>query len=131
MTAIHPNLNFDGKCEAAFDFYKSVFGGDFTSKMKFKEMPSPQLPPTEREKIMHIELPIGKGFILMGSDTPEHMGKLTQGNNFTIAIIPESEKEATRLFNGLSAGGEVTMPLNKTFWNAYFGMFTDKFGIHW
>jgi PhnB protein len=137
MKAVNPYLNFGGNCEEAFEFYRSIFGGEFLTVMRFKDVPaeeldeSHQLPESEGEKIMHIALPIGKGTVLMGSDTPESMGAVTSGTNFSLSISTDSEAEATGLFNGLSAGGQVTMPLDKTFWGAYFGMVTDRFGVHW
>ena len=132
MAAVNPYLNFNGKTEEAFNFYKSVFGGDFLTVMRFKDMPAEyQSSKEEGQKIMHIALPIGQGSILMGSDVPDAMEKVNAGNNVQIAIAATSEKEAETLFNGLSAGGKVTMPLDKAFWGAYFGMFTDKFGVLW
>jgi len=133
MATINPYLTFNGNCEEAFTFYKSVFGGDFPYVGRYKDMPSENpLPETEREKIMHISLPISQETVLMGSDSSEAFGQATQpGNNFSISINAGSEAEATRIFEGLSAGGTVKMPLNKTFWGALFGMFTDKFGIYW
>ena len=137
MKAVNPYLNFGGNCEEAFEFYKSVFGGEFVTVMRFKDVPSEvldenhQLPASEAEKIMHIALPIGPGTILMGSDTPAAMGPVTAGTNFSISISTDSQAEATELFSGLSAGGQVTMPLDKTFWGAYFGMATDKFDVQW
>jgi len=132
MAAINPYLNFDGNCEKAFNFYKSVFGGEFLTLMRFKDVPPEvHFPESEGEKIMHVALPIGQGTVLMGSDTPAAMGPTTTGNNVYISINAESEAEAAKLFKGLSAGGQVTMPLEKAFWGAYFGMFTDKFGIQW
>jgi PhnB protein len=132
MAAINPYLNFSGNCEEAFNFYKSVFGGEFLTKMRFKEAPAEyQMAENEGEKIMHVALPIGQGTILMGSDRPSAMGPTTNGNNYSISINTTSEQEAAKLFQGLSAGGQVTMPLEKAFWGAYFGMFTDKFGIQW
>ena len=132
MAAVNPYLTFDSSCEAAFTFYKSVFGGEFLTIMRFKDAPSDQaLPENEGKKIMHVALPIGKGSILMGSDRLAMHGPATKGDNFSIAIGAESEEEAKKLFNGLSSGGKVTMPLDKTFWGAYFGMFTDQFGINW
>jgi PhnB protein len=135
MPAIQPYVNFTGNCEEAFNFYKSVFGGEFIMISRYKDMP-----PTEGghgsevdgEKIMHVSLPIGKDSWLMGSDVGGDWAKHTvQGNNIQLSINADSEEEAARLFNGLSAGGRVNMPLEKTFWGAYFGMFTDKFGINW
>lgn len=135
MTHLNPYLTFLGDCEAAFDFYKSVFGGDFSYVGRFKEMP-PQpgvtLSVEEGEKIMHISLPITKDVTLMGSDTGgEWAPQTTVGNNITLSITAESREENERLFNALSQGGKVTMPLADTFWGDYFGMCTDKFGINW
>ncbi len=132
MTALNPYLHFDGSCEEAFEFYKSVFGGEFQTVMRFKEAP-PEVgfPESEGEKIMHISLPIGPETVLMGSDVPAAMGSTTTGNNVSISIDTDSHDEATHLFNGLSAGGQVTMPFDKAFWGGYFGMVTDKFGIQW
>jgi PhnB protein len=132
MATINPYLNFDGNCEEAFEFYRSVFGGEFLAQMRFKDVPPEiALPESEGEKIMHIALPVGQGTILMGSDTPAEMGPTQNGNNYYISISAASKAEATSLFKGLSAGGQVTMPLEKAFWGSYFGMFTDKFGIQW
>ncbi|MFL5730987.1 MAG: VOC family protein [Cytophagaceae bacterium] len=135
-TTISPYINFNGNCEDAFNFYKSVFGGEFAMVSRFNSAPSmpdqPSIPESEGNKIMHISLPISQETILMGSDTSEAFGHVsTPGNNFSISINTVSENEADRLFNGLSAGGEVTMPISKTFWGSYFGMLIDKFGIHW
>ena len=132
MAAVQCYLNFSGNCEEVFNFYKSVFGGEFQYLGRFSEMPAETpMPEEEGRKIMHVSLPIGNGTTLMGSDRPASMGAVTEGNNFAVSISTDSEEEADRLFNGLSAGGQVTMPLQKTFWGAYFGMFTDKFGIQW
>jgi PhnB protein len=134
MATTNTYLNFNGNCEEAFTFYKSVFGGEFTYIGKFGDMPPQEgytLPETERNKVMHVSLPIGSS-ILMGSDTG---GAWTQefieGNNFSISITADSTAEADRLFNGLSADGKITMPMEHTFWGDYFGMFTDKFGVNW
>lgn len=133
MATINPYLNFEGNTEEAFNFYKSVFGGEFTTMLRFKDSPEAgRVSPAESNKIMHVALPIGKGNTLMGTDAVESMGhKLTTGNNFSLSLSPESEEETTRLFNDLSAGGKIEVPLDKASWGAYFGMFTDKFGIHW
>jgi PhnB protein len=133
MPTINPYLNFNGNTEEAFNFYKSVFGGEFITLMRFKDAPeADKIPAGDQEKIMHVSLPIGKGNVLMATDALESCGhSLTPGNNFYISINADSEEEADRLFNGLSAGGLVTMALHKAFWGAYFGMFTDKFGIQW
>jgi len=137
MATVNVCLTFNGNCEEAFLFYQSVFGGEFPYIGRFNEMPQndPNCPPMSEEdgkKIMHVTLPISKETCLMGSDTfgdfsPPHI----QGNNFSISINTNSTAEADNLFNALSKNGQVVMPLNKTFWGAYFGMFTDKFGINW
>ncbi len=133
MASIHSYLNFNGNCEEAFLFYQSVFGGEFAYLGRFKDMPSEQPIPDEmKEKIMHVSLPISKETTLMGSDVMEGMGsKFEMGNNFSLSLNTGSEEEAQRLFNALSAEGIVTMPLQKTFWGALFGMLVDKFGINW
>lgn len=132
MASISININFNGNCEQAFNFYRSVFGGEFIRMMRFKEMPGDtKITGPAGEKIMHMELPIGKSSLILGSDVPESMGPVTSGTNFTMTILAESEEEATKLFNALSAGGKITMPLAKSFWGALFGMFTDQFGIQW
>lgn len=135
MATINPYLTFDGNCEEAFDFYKTVFGGEFTYIGRFKDMPdSPEfsVPEADKEKIMHVSLPIGGDSNLFGSDSSAAFGaNHIQGTNVSLSINAITVEEATRLFMGLSEGGNVTMPLNKTFWGAFFGMFTDKFGIHW
>ena len=132
MATINPYLNFSGKCEEAFNFYKSVFGVEFLGFQRFKEVPSEgNLSADEGEKIMHISLPIGHGTMLMGSDRPSSMGPVTNGDNTYISIQTDNDEETERLYNGLSAGGQVTMPLQQVFWGARFGMFIDKFGIQW
>lgn len=135
MTTINPYLTFNGTCMEAFNFYKSVFGGEFPYVGKFKDMPeNPECKVSEAdmENIMHISLPISKETVLMGSDSSDAFGQATiEGNNYTISINTDSVEEVTRIYNALSEGGIIKMPLNKTFWGAYFGMFTDKFGIHW
>ena len=132
---LNPYLNFPGNTEDAFNFYKSVFGGDFGAVQRFGDMPGPDGKPAPahlQQKIMHISLPIGKDQVLMGTDAIEEMGfKLATGNNFYICINPDNREEADRLFNGLSAGGKVTNPLKDMFWGAYWGDFTDRFGIRW
>jgi PhnB protein len=132
MTNINPYLNFNGNCERAFSFYRDVFGGDFLDLQRFKDVPSEsQLSPDEGEWIMHVALPIGQGTILMGRDRPSAMGDATFGDNFYVSIQTDDDDETDGLFNGLSAGGQVTMPLQETFWGARFGMFVDKFGVQW
>lgn len=132
MAAINPYLSFNGNTEEVFEFYRSVFGGEFTSLSRFKDMdPEGAMAASDREKIMHMRLPIGRSSVLMGSDSIESMGLSVAGSNFSIAVSPESEAEATQIFNGLAAGGQVTMPMDYAPWGAFFGMLTDKFGIAW
>ena len=132
---ISPYLTFPGNCEEAFNFYHSVFGGQFAFVGRFKEMPPMEgkpVPESEAEKIMHISLPISKETILMGSDSSEAFGQATViGNNFSISVNAVSQPEADRIYSGISAGGHTTMPMSKTFWGSYFGMCTDKYGIQW
>lgn len=134
MATINPYLNFPGNTEEAFNFYKSVFGGDFVGGInRFKDTPeSDKISDNEKNKVMHVALPVGKGNTLMATDALESMGqKVNAGNNIYLSLEAESKEEAEKLFNGLSAGGKVTMPLDDAFWGAYFGMLTDKFRIHW
>jgi PhnB protein len=133
MAQINPYINFNGNAEEAFNFYKSVFGGEFAKIMRFKEMASPEFPVTENEanKIMHIALPIGKN-ILMANDVPDILGKTNENENRSkISISAESREEADKLFNGLSVGGTIEMPISDSPWGSYFGMFRDKYGIEW
>jgi PhnB protein len=136
MAQISPHILFKGNTEEAFDFYKSVFGGEFSTLMRMKDLPNdPNNPISENaaNKIVHIALPIGKGNKLMGSDVGEQFmdQELVTGNRYTISISAESKEEATKLFDGLSAGGQVEMPLAESFWDTYFGMLADKYGIQW
>lgn len=136
MATVNPYLNFNGTTEKAFDFYKSVFGGEFAALQRFKEASElcggNKVSESDGEKIMHVALPIGRGNVLMGTDNLESMGRrLAVGNNFSIALDAESEAEATHLFQELSADGRVEMPLARAFWGALFGMLTDKFGVQW
>jgi PhnB protein len=138
MATINPYLNFKGNTEEAFNFYKTVFGGEFAALMRFKDIPAQEgcdgakLSENDLEKIMHVALPIGNGNVLMATDALESMGqKLTEGNNYSISVSAESKEEADKLFNGLAEGGKVEMPLGDAFWGAYFGMTQDKFGIRW
>jgi len=131
MQRLNPYLNFNGNCIQAFDFYKSVFGGEFQTKMTFGEMPGDcAVDPSESNNIMHVSLPIGDS-TLMGSDSPTQYGEVKFGNNYAISVNALSEEEADRLFGGLSAGGNAMMPMAKMFWGDYFGMVTDKFGVQW
>jgi PhnB protein len=132
MPALNPYLNFNGNAEEVFNFYKSVFGGEYATVMRFKDVPAEYKSPAhEDNKIMHMALPITGGSVLMGSDVPEAMGKVAPGNNFNIAISASSKEEGEKLFNGLSAGGNVVVPFSEAFWGGYFGMFADKYGISW
>lgn len=133
MAQINPYINFNGNAEEAFNFYKSVFGGEFAKVMRFKDMSSPDFSVAESEanKIMHIALPIGKN-ILMANDVPEFMGRVNENENRSkISISAESKEEADRLFIGLSAGGNIEMSIAYSPWGSYFGMFRDKYGIEW
>lgn len=130
---VHVYLNFDGNAEEAFNFYKSVFGGEFIANMKMGEAPgSEKMDKSEQNRTMHISLPLGEHAVLMASDIVPSAGHvLKQGNNNYISIHPDSREEADRLFNGLSKGGTVEMPMEDQFWGDYFGSFIDKYGIHW
>ncbi len=133
MALINPYLNYNGNAEEAFNFYKSVFGGEFAKVMRFKDLPNPEFPmgENEGEKIMYIALPIGKN-VLMANDVPEFMGKTNENENRSkISISAESKEEADQLFQGLSAGGQIEMPIADSPWGSYFGMFRDKYGIEW
>ncbi|WP_316752810.1 VOC family protein [Pedobacter gandavensis] len=133
MATINPYLNFQGNTEEAFNFYKSVFGGEFMMVQRFKDTPyGDNMSEEDKEKIMHIAFPIGNGNVLMGTDALASMGQtLNIGDNFSISISADSEAEADSLFAALSPGANVVMPLEKAFWGAYFGMLTDQFGIQW
>jgi PhnB protein len=134
MAKINPYIHFNGNAEEAFSFYKSVFGGEFAMISRFKDLsiPGHTISESEANKIMHIALPIGNSSVLMGSDTPEIMGKHNENENRSkISISAESKEEADQIFNGLSAGGKVEMPITDSPWGAYFGMFRDKYGIEW
>ena len=132
MPAISPYLHFNGNTEEAFNFYKSVFGNDFMVMQRYKDAPSEnQMGETDGNKIMHVSLPIGEGTLLMGSDIPQGYGPAVIGTNVYISINTVSREETDKIFNGLSAEGQVLMPLEHTFWGAYFGMFKDRFGVQW
>ena len=133
MALINPHINFNGNAEEAFTFYKSVFGGDFSKIIRFKDLSGSGFPVSDNEahKIMHIALPIGKNR-LMGNDVPESMGRVDeQENRSKISISAESREEADTLFNGLSAGGQIDGPIGDSPWGTYFGCFRDKYGIEW
>jgi len=136
MPLINPHINFNGNAEEAFSFYKSVFGGEFAMLVRFKDLDhsNSEHPVSENEgnKIMHIALPIGKTNTLMGNDVPEIMGRVSENENRSkISISADTKEEADKLFNGLSAGGNVEFPIGDSPWGSYFGMFRDKYGIEW
>ncbi len=134
MTTINPWINFNGNAEEAFTFYKSVFGGEFAKIVRFKDLSSPEFPVAEIDanKIMHIAFPIGKHNVLMANDVPESMGRTNENENRSkISINAESREEADKLFNGLSAGGNVEGAIGDSPWGSYAGMFRDKYGIEW
>lgn len=134
MATINPYLIFNGSCEAAFLFYQSVFGGEIPYMGKFKEMPqdanSPELSEEDGNRVMHVCLPVGS-MMLMGSDSNSASGDVVFGSNVSISVNVESKEEADKIFNGLSVNGNPHMPMDNTFWGAYFGMLTDQFGINW
>ncbi len=134
MTKFNIYLNFPGNAEEAFNFYKSVFGGEFRALIRFKDMPMPgaKLPKEAESKIMHIALPVGKDDVLMASDALESLGqKLVPGNNMYVSVHPDSQDEAARIFKALSAGGTIEMPIADQPWGDYYGSLKDKFGILW
>ena len=125
-------LTFDGNCREVFDFYKSVFGGDYSAFQTFGDgPPEMEVAEADRDRVMHVSLPVGSS-TLMGSDTAQGFGgPVTVGNNFSISIVGESKQQCDELFAKLVDGGEVKMPLQETFWGAYFGMCLDRYGINW
>ena len=134
MTTINPWINYNGNAEEAFTFYKSVFGGEFTKIVRFKDLASPefQVPKNEENKIMHIALPIGNGSVLRANDVPDFMGKVNERENRSkIVVSTESKEEAERLFNVLSVGGETEGAMGDGPWGTYAGMFRDRYGIEW
>ncbi|RYY84623.1 MAG: VOC family protein [Chitinophagaceae bacterium] len=134
MPLINPHINFNGNAEEAFRFYQSVFGGTFSKVIRFKDIANDQFPVDAKEenKIMHIALPIGKSNVLMANDVPEVLGKVNENEHRSkISISADSREEADRLFQGLSAGGQVEMPIADSPWGTYFAMFRDKYGIEW
>ncbi len=133
MASINPHINFNGNAEEAFNFYKSVFGGEFSKIIRFKDLASAEFPVAENEanKIMHIALPIGKS-ILMANDVPEILGRTNENENRSkIVISAETREEADKLFSGLSTGGNIEFPIGDSPWGTYFGMFRDRYGIEW
>ena len=131
---IFPYLNFPGNAEEAFGFYKSVFGGEYSALVRFKDMPMEgvTIPEQDQDKIIHIALPLGGDNLLMASDALESLGQqLVQGNNHYISVHPETREEADRIFTGLSEGADIEMPMGEQVWGDYFGSRRDKFGIGW
>ena len=136
MAQVNPYLHFKGNTAEAFDFYKSVFGGEFAAVMRYKDIPNQEgceaMSDADKEKIMHIAFPINDGNILMATDAiGEHADDAVFGNNISLSVSADSKEEADKLFNGLANGGDITMPIADSFWGAYFGMCKDKFGIQW
>ncbi len=136
MTTVNVYLTFQGNCREAFEFYQSVFGGEFRDLSPFGDMPPmegmPPVPEEMKDQLMHVSLPISQETVLMGSDAGgEWAPGITPGNNFSISVNTDGKAEVERIFGALSAGGQVTMPLENTFWGSYFGMLTDAFGINW
>jgi PhnB protein len=135
MTTVNPYLIFKGNCEEAFNFYRSAFGGDFRYIGRYKDVPKSDrqtFASEADEKIMHVSLPISKETILMGCDVAEAKGQpIIEGTNFSLSVTTDSREEADRLFNELSAGGQIKMSMDQTFWGSYFGVLTDKYGINW
>lgn len=133
MKAVSIYLNFPGSTEEAFNFYKSIFGGEFAAIMRFEETPEGEkLSPEEKQKIMHIALPLGKNIMLMATDALESMNQHVQtGNNMYISLSTDTKEEADRIFTALSDGATIEMAMQDTFWGAYFGMLKDKFGVQW
>lgn len=129
---LNPYLNFDGNAEEAFKLYQTVFGGEMSIQKMSQAPGTENLSEDEKNRAMHVSIPIGDGQFLMASDCVSSMGHvLNVGNNNYISITPDSRKEADRLFNGLSAGGKIEMPMADMFWGDYFGSFADKFGVYW
>lgn len=133
MLRVNPYINFNGNCEEAFKLYQNAFGKELNI-MKFKDVPPDarqNISDAENDKVMHCELKLSEGHSIMGSDIPESFGKATIGQNTAISVEVDNENEVNKIFEKLSTGGNVTMQPGKTFWGAYFGMCTDKFGINW
>ncbi len=134
MANVNAYLSFNGNCEQAFNFYKSAFGGEFTYVGRYKDMPMPpdkKLPDSEKEYIMHVELPIGDGTAIYGADMSSVFGKVTAGDSIAMCVNVSSEEEGKHIYKKLSEGGKIIMPLEKTFWADLYGQFTDKFGVQW
>jgi len=134
VTKLNVYLNFAGNTEEAFTFYKSIFGGDFSSLIRFKDMPMEgvAIPPQDQSKLMHISLPIGEHDVLMASDSLASMGQhLNQGNNVYLSVHPDSKAEADRIFTALAAGGVIEMPIADQPWGDYWGSLKDRYGVLW
>lgn len=136
MAKINPYLYFLGNTEEVFNFYKSIFGGEFAAVMRYGDMSGQEgcenMPEADKAKIMHIALPLSDGHVLMGTDAVgEHAKDAAFGNNISLSVSTDSKEDAEKFFNGLTEDGKITMPLSDTFWGAYFGMLTDKFGVNW
>jgi PhnB protein len=132
MTKVNPYLSFNGTAEEAFNFYKSVFGGEFETVMRWGDNPQCEnMSDTDKNKIMHIAIKVGDSVIMASDFVAMGDEQFTPGNNYTVAVSPDSREEADRLFAGLSAGGQVVMPMTDMFWGGYFGAFNDKFGVKW
>lgn len=132
MASINPYLTFDGSCEEAFDLYRSIFGGEFAMLQRFNEGP-PDMPqsPEDADHILHVSLPLGEGQVLMGSDRPARLGAGTFGDSVAVSLAPDDGEQGRRWFEALAEGGNVTMPYERQFWGADYGMCTDRYGIHW
>ncbi len=134
MTIINPHINFNGNAQEAFNFYKSVFGGEFTKIIRMKDLASAEFPVADADinKIMHIALPIGEHNTLIANDVPEFLGKVNENENRSkISLSADSREEADKIFSALAMGGQVEMPIGDSPWNTYFGMLRDKYGIEW
>lgn len=132
MPGVNPYLTFDGNCEEAFALYRSVFGGEFSDLSRFSAAPK-EIPrsPEDENKVMHISLPLGDGQVLMGSDRPSEVGAGTFGDSMAVSVAPDDEEQGRHIFEGLAEGGTVTMPYERQFWGADFGMCIDRFGVNW
>ena len=133
MKAINPYLNFNGNTEEVFNFYRSVFGGEFRTIVRYRDTHvAAKVDEADKDKVMHIALPVGKDNMLMGTDMVKSLGgQVTQGTNFNLSIFTESREETEKIFHGLSAGGNILTPLEDAFWGDYFGRFSDKYGVIW
>ncbi|MFV0536028.1 MAG: VOC family protein [Dysgonomonas sp.] len=132
LAAVNPYLSFNGNCETAFKFYKSVFGGEFDEVHRYKDIPGEDIPESEKEKIMHMSLQLSEHVLLMGADSSEAFGQVTKfGDNITITLCTLDEEQTKHIYSTLSEGGKISMPLEKTFWADLYAQFSDKFGVYW